>query len=138
MPAKKSARKSAPKPGSVGEYIQKLTPAKQKQAQAIRRIILGADSKITEEIKWNAPSYALGEHFLTFNAWATDDVQLIFHHGPKRSSDNASAISDPGGHLEWLAADRARMRFKGMKEVQAKRKALQAIIKQWIKVMRKG
>ena len=95
-------------------------PCKQ-EIQAIRKIILGVNPKITEEIKWNAPSFALGEHFVTFNGWAKDYVQLIFHHGPKKTTSKGKPINDPDGLLEWLATDRASMRFEGMKDVRGKK-----------------
>lgn len=136
MPARKTARKNAPKAGSVNEYLKSLPPLRQKETRAVRRIILGVNPKITEEIKWAAPSFALGEHFCTFNAWAKDDVQLIFHHGPRKATSKGVPIDDPDGLLEWLATDRASIRFKSLKEVQAKKAALQSIVKQWIKAMR--
>jgi hypothetical protein len=136
VPARKTARKNAPKAGSVNEYLKSLPPLRQKETRAVRRIILGVNPKITEEIKWAAPSFALGEHFCTFNAWAKDDVQLIFHHGPRKATSKGVPIDDPDGLLEWLATDRASIRFKSLKDVQAKKAALQSVVKQWIKAMR--
>lgn len=124
------------KPTGVEEYVRGLTPMRQKETQAVRRIILGVNPKITEEIKWAAPSFALGDHFCTFNAWARDDVQLIFHHGPRKTTSKGVPIHDPDGLLEWLATDRASVRFASLQDVRAKKAALQAIVRQWIKAMR--
>jgi len=134
--ARKTAAKTPKKPTGVEEYVRGLSPLRQKETRAVRRIILGVNPKITEEIKWAAPSFALGEHFCTFNAWAKDDVQLIFHHGPRKATTKGVPIDDPDGLLEWLATDRASIRFESMKDVQAKKSALQSIVKQWIKAMR--
>jgi hypothetical protein len=92
--------------------------------------------KITEEIKWAAPSFALEEHFCTFNAWAKDDVQLIFHHGPRKATSKGVPIDDPDGLLEWLATDRASVRFESLQDIRAKKAALRSIVRQWIKAMR--
>src|SRR5574340_778283 len=81
MTAKKLAATARRKVTDVDTYMRGLEHPCKKEMQALRRIILDVDSRITEEIKWNAPSFALGEHFVTFNAWAKDYVQLIFHHG---------------------------------------------------------
>lgn len=135
MPVRKTANKNALKPGSVSEYMRSLPPPQQQQTRAIRRIILGVDPRITEEIKWNAPSFALGEHFVTFNGWAKDYVQLIFHHGPKKVTKKGIPIDDPDGLLEWLATDRASVRFDSMKDVTSKKAGLQKIIKLWIQAM---
>jgi len=136
VPAGKTSRKSVRKAGSVSEYLRSLPPLRQKETRAVRRIILGVNPKITEEIKWAAPSFALGEHFCTFNAWAKDDVQLIFHHGPRKSTSKGVPIKDPDGLLEWLATDRASVRFESLQDIRVKKAALQAIVRQWIKAMR--
>jgi hypothetical protein len=139
-PAQGSARtaavKRARKPSGVEEYVRGLPPLRQEETQAVRRIILGVDPGITEEIKWAAPSFALGQHFCTFNAWAEDDVQLIFHHGPRKATSKGVPIDDPEELLEWLATDRASIRFESIQDIRAKKVALQAIVRQWIKAMR--
>ena len=129
-------RKAVKKTASVEEYMRGLSPARKQEAQAIRRIILRVNPKVTEEIKWAAPSFALGEHFVTFNAWASDYVELILHHGPRKATKTGHPIDDPQGLLEWLATDRARITFRDMKEVRAKKVALEAILRQWIKHLR--
>jgi hypothetical protein len=136
MRATKLARKSAGKPASVDEYVRGLDESRRKEVQAVRRIILGVDPKITEEIKWAAPSFAIGEHFLTFNAWAKDYVELIFHHGPKKATSKGKPVDDPDNLLTWLATDRASIRFHGLKDIQAKKPALHSIVKRWIKAIR--
>ncbi|HEY5982734.1 MAG TPA: DUF1801 domain-containing protein [Anaerolineales bacterium] len=133
--AVKKRVKATKKPTDVEAYMRELTHPRKREMQAVRKIILGVSPKITESIKWNAPSFALTEHFATFNAWAKDDVQLIFHHGPKRGVSMGSRIQAHDELLEWLASDRASMKFSNMKDVQSKKAALQSIVKQWIKSM---
>jgi hypothetical protein len=135
MAAKKTGEKRRKKVTDVETYMRAVEQPRKNEMQALRRIILGVNPKITEEIKWNAPSFALDEHFVTFNAWAKDCVQLIFHHGPKKSTSTGHPIEDPDGQLEWLAAGRASMQFCGMKDVRAKKAALQSIVRQWIRAM---
>jgi hypothetical protein len=135
MAARNPAAKARRKTTDVETYMGELEHPCKKEMQALRRIILGADPKITEEIKWNAPSFAVGEHFVTFNGWATDYVQLIFHHGPKKATSKGIPIEDPDGLLEWLATDRASVRFDSMKDVSAKKAGLQKIVRLWIRAM---
>ena len=49
--------------------------------------------------------------------------------------DNAKRmkIADPAGMLEWLAKDRCLVTFTDAKDIQAKRAALQAIVREWIR-----
>jgi hypothetical protein len=134
--ARKPASSRTTKPTAIEEYVRGLPPLRQKETQAVRRIILDVNPKISEEIKWAAPSFTVGEHFCTFNAWARDDVQLIFHHGPRKATSKGVPIHDPDGLLEWLATDRASVRFESLQDIRAKKAALQSIVRQWIKAMR--
>jgi hypothetical protein len=138
MVVKKSAPMVRRTRTDVETYMRELNHPYKHEMQALRKIILGVDAKITEEIKWNAPSFALGQHFLTFNGWAKDYVQLIFHHGAKKAAGRGKPIDDPNGLLEWLAKDRASIRFDSMKEVRSKKAGLQKIVKLWIKAMGKS
>ena len=136
MAVKKAKPQVRKRVKDVETYMRELEHPHKKEMQAVRRIIKGVNPRITEEIKWNAPSFAVGEHFVTFNAWAKDCVQLIFHHGPRKSANKAPPIEDPGALLEWLAPDRASMKFYGMKDVKSKKAGLQSMVQQWIKAMK--
>lgn len=48
------------------------------------------------------------------------------------------AIEDPEGPLEWLAKDRALVTFDGETHLRAKRRALVAILRQWIRAVASG
>ena len=41
-------------------------------------------------------------------------------------------IADPAGLLQWLAKDRCLVTFADGKDIQAKRAALEAIVREWI------
>lgn len=134
--ARKRASAAPPKKFmDVRSYLGSLEPEQRKATEAVRKMILGADAAVQESIKWNAPSYARGEHFATFNAWARDGVQLILHHGAKKGGGSRTRIKDAAGLLEWLGRDRASIKFKGIKDVKDKKPALQSILRQWITEM---
>ena len=61
--------------------------------------------------------------------------RLILHLGAKVTAATAKAfqIADPKGLLEWLVKDRCLVTFLDGKDTQAKRAALQAILRQWIR-----
>ena len=102
---------------------------------ALRKIILGADPSIAEAIKWNAPSFHTTEHFATFQLRSKDGAQLILHLGakPRDTAITGIAIDDPDSLLVWLAKDRALATFRDMNEVDSRRNAFGAIIRQWIR-----
>jgi hypothetical protein len=131
----KSPRKKSParEPEGVEAFLAALDHPFKQEVLALRRILLGADPGIAEGIKWNAPSFRTSEWFATFQLRARDGVQVILHLGAKARRDAQVVISDPAGLLEWLAADRASVKFWGMGDVEAKRAAFADVIRQWIR-----
>jgi uncharacterized protein YdhG (YjbR/CyaY superfamily) len=138
--AENAALLEAKKPGAsrtdpaVDAFLKDLDHPLKAEVEAVRRVILGADPKIREGIKWNAPSFRTTEWFATLNL-RQDHVWLILHLGAKTKAAAATGIDipDPAGLLEWLAKDRAVVKFADAKDVRAKRAALASFVKQWIK-----
>ncbi len=125
----------------VTEHIQKLDPAFAKIIEAIRQIILATDKEIGERIKWNNPSfYYTGEmkpfdpkeykrEIVVFNLYK-GRIMLVFPSGAK--------VNDTSGLLEGDYKDGRRIAIlKDMKDVKSKEKALQNIIKEWLKLVEK-
>ncbi len=54
---KKTVSTNASDEEKVNEYMSKLDHPLKAEIEAVRKIIKGADKKIAERIKWNAPSY---------------------------------------------------------------------------------
>ena len=120
---------------TVDEFLAALKHPLKPEIEAVRRTILGADKKIGEGIKWNAPSFHTGEHFTTFNLPATDSIQVIFHLGAK-VKDNSTlglAIKDPDGLLKWLAKERCIATLRDMRDIKSRGPALQNIVRPWIR-----
>lgn len=118
----------------VESFLAALEHPRKPEILALRRMILDADPRISEGIKWNAPSFRTSEWFATFHLRAKAGVQVILHFGAKVRDRSAAraAIADPDGLLEWLAPDRATARFRDAAEVEARRSAFTAVIRQWI------
>ena len=64
----------------VSEYMNKLDAAARDEINAVRKIIKASSAKLSERIKWNAPSYYYKEDILTFGPYKTHKLLLIFHH----------------------------------------------------------
>jgi hypothetical protein len=125
----------------VTKHIKKLDPALGKIVEYIRQIILSADKEIGERIKWNNPSfYYTGEmkpfdpkeykrEIVVFNLFK-GRIMLVFPSGAK--------VNDTSGLLEGDYKDGRRIIvFNDMKDVKAKEKALQRIIKKWLRLVDK-
>lgn len=134
-PVKKAAAKKAVEADAeVADYLRALKHPLKKEIEAVRLIILGVSPAIGEGIKWNAPSFRTKEWFATFNVRSQDSVQLIFHLGAKTRPDlKAFKLADPNGLIKWLGKDRAMVTLGAGRDIPANRKALEAIVRAWIK-----
>jgi hypothetical protein len=119
---------------TVEEFLNTLDHPYKPEILALRQIILGTDPAITEEVKWNAPSFRTTEHFATFQLRAKEGVQIIFHLGAKVSAAAAAGITvaDPDALLTWLAKDRASVIFHNLGEIQARQTAFCDLVRVWI------
>lgn len=91
--------------------------------QRVREIILAADPRITESIKWQAPTFEYKGNIASFFPKAKRHVSLMFHRGAEI----------PGEH-PLLEGDGSRSRtakFAGLGQVEARRGQLEAVIKAW-------
>jgi hypothetical protein len=117
--------------------MNKLEHPLKAEMEAVRTAILSANQKITEGIKWNAPSFYCTEYFATFNPRAREFVQVIFHQGAKVKDNGAAAlkVDEDGGLLEWLAKDRFSAKFYNMEDIESKKAVLQSVVNQWIRLL---
>jgi hypothetical protein len=122
---------------TVDDFMAALDHPHKAEIETLRHIIRVADPVIGEGIKWNAPSFSApsmtgkDEWFATFHLRAKAGVQIILHRGAKvRAFDGT--IDDPDHMLEWLATDRATVRFEDEADIAHKRDALTAVLSQWI------
>lgn len=117
----------------VDAYMSALDHPLAPQVARLRSAILGADSRIKESIKWNAPSFFIDEHFATFNLHRPDRIQIVLHAGAKVNPDAKQyEISDPAGLLKWAAVDRASVTFGSDSEVDEQLASFMDILGQWI------
>ena len=118
----------------VDQFMQKLEHPLKAEVEAVREIILDSDPQITEQIKWNAPSFCYQvKDRITFRlAPATDSIQLIFHRGAKVKDSSNFEFKDDSGLLKWLAKDRAAITFRSMDEVKESAAALRELVSRWM------
>ncbi|GAB2568141.1 DUF1801 domain-containing protein [Leucobacter ruminantium] len=93
------------------------------------------DPRLICEIKWNAPSYAIVDHFATTGLVPKGGVRLVLHCGAvKRETPLRlrGGIPDTSGLLDWRGHDRATATFRTVAEVDVAGEALEAIIGEWI------
>jgi len=89
----------------------------------VRRVILDADPRITETVKWSTPTFSYLGNVVSFQPRATKFVSLLFHEG----------ASIPGHHprLEGDGPHVRTMRFSDMADAEAGADELQAVVRAW-------
>jgi hypothetical protein len=90
----------------------------------VRRLILAADDRMQECIKWKSPTFTYRGNLASFNPRTKAHVSLMFHTGAKI----------PGDHPRLLGGgDTARyMKFGDLGDVEAASKDLGRIVEAWI------
>ena len=90
--------------------------------QLARRLILDADPRVTESIKWPTPKFAFQGNIVSFNP-AKKQVSLLFHRGAEIPGEFPRLVGD--GRLVRT------MRFADADDVQQAADELQAVIRAW-------
>lgn len=126
-PKKSAAKPHAPKltdAEQVAEFMTRLEHPLKAEIEAVRAIVKSASPKITERIKWNAPSYYTSADLLTFNPRTTQNVQIVFHH---------MAITQiQSGLLEGNYKDRRLVHLNDMADVEVKKQELERILREYV------
>ena len=142
MKEKKDDAIKLSEPDKVDEYMKAVKHPLVKVIDELRKIILKTDKEIGEEVKWNAPTFfytgkmkpfnpkEYKRYIIVFNLYQKDCIRLVFPSGAK--------VNDKSGLLEGDYADGRRLAmFRDLKEVKAKEKDLQKILKTWLKLLDK-
>lgn len=118
----------------VDEYLGALQHPLKAGVILLRTAILAGNPGITENIKWNAPSFCYaGQDRVTFRLQPKNQLQLIFHRGAKVRTDTADfTFDDPSGLLNWLSPDRAIVGFSDLDAVVATRGAMVELVNRWV------
>lgn len=112
---------------AVTLYMAKLKHPLKPEIETVRKIIKASSTKLSERIKWNAPSYYYIEDLVTFNLHNVKRVCLVFHH--------KSIVTITSDKLLGEYKDRRLMFFNTMNEVKTGRKELERIMKLLVKIM---
>ena len=117
----------------VDAFLAALAHPQDDALRRLRAVVLAADPRIGEGIKWNAPSFHVdGRHFATMQLRRADRLLLVLHLGAGRKALPDGAVADPEGLLTWLGPDRATWSFAGVQDVDARAAALQPLLRQWM------
>jgi hypothetical protein len=114
---------------AVDAHIAALEHPFKPELETVRSIVLGASPRIEGRIKWKSPSFHSGGVDLgAFELRPTAFLRLIlvFPNG---------LVDDPDHIMTGTWVDRRELRFTGAADVEAKRSALEAVVRGWVALL---
>jgi hypothetical protein len=110
---------------AVNAYMQQLQHPHKVGIELMRNIILTANPKVAERVKWNAPSFFYKEDIGAFNVRQEKFIHLVlvFPYG---------IIEHSYGILEGEYKDRRMAYFYSIEDIENKKTALQNVINDWV------
>jgi hypothetical protein len=107
----------------VTEWFQRLDHPLKGAMLAVREVVLAADPRISECVKWNTPTFAFKGDLASLQPRAKKFVSVMFHRGAEI----------PGQHpsLEGNSRLVRTMRFVDEDDVQKRRGELEAVVRAW-------
>ena len=91
---------------------------------AVRDVVLGVDERVTEAVKWQAPTFVFKGNIASFYPKAKQHVSLMFHTG--------ASLPDPTGLLEGTGDTSRVVKFTDVDDLETKRPALEGLVRAWI------
>jgi hypothetical protein len=108
----------------VDAWFDAYANPQQDLVKAVRDVILDADPRIEEAIKWQAPTFTYKGNLASFYPKSTKHVSLMFHTG--------ALLPDPDGLLEGEGETSRVARFADADDLAAKADALRRLVAAWI------
>jgi hypothetical protein len=106
----------------VDAWFAAKAPPLAEPMQLVRRLILDADPRVTESIKWQTPTFAFRGNIASFNP-AKKQVSLLFHRGAEIPGEFPRLVGD--GRLART------MRFADLAEIDQAAEELQSVVRAW-------
>lgn len=120
---------------TVTEYLDNLNHPLREEIEEVRKIILGANKSLEENIKWNGPNYSVAMNDrISIKVIPPKQIMIIFHRGAKvLEQPKEKLLAVDYGLLEWRTNDRAIATLKNMEYIKLYRKELSELVMNWLK-----
>lgn len=114
----------------VDDWFDRYDNPRRDLVLAVREAILDADEKVSEVIKWQAPTFVYKGNIASFYPKTKTHASLMFHRG--------AVLDDPDGLLEGEGDVSRVARFLDADDLERKRDSLQRLFRQWIELQDAG
>ncbi len=110
----------------VDAWFERYDNPQKSLVLAVREVVLGADDRVSEAIKWQAPTFMYHGNIASFFPKTKQHVSLMLHTGAR--------LPDPFGPLEGSGETGRVAKFADAEDLAAKRGALEGLIRSWIEL----
>jgi hypothetical protein len=117
-----------PRSAEVDAWFEELAHPLKDAMLRVRSLILGADRRITETIKWKSPTFVFEGNIASIEPRSKKRVSVLFHQG---------GLPGDSPHLEGGGTVR-HMRFDDLADVRSKGKDLQQAVRAWCELKSKS
>jgi hypothetical protein len=122
---------------TVQDWIERCDAERVPLVTRLRALALAAAPDVTEQIKWDAPSFCVdGDDRITLGLERKGGVRAVLHRGAKVRDANGFAFDDPEKLAKWPAADRGVMQFADEAALDGKETAVGAMFTRWLAATR--
>ncbi len=118
----------------VDAYLDDLDHPLASDVRSLRDAILAVDDRITEHIKWKAPSFVVdGDDRVTFALRPGKGLELILHRGVTvRADTEGFRFEDHSDIVRWATPDRGIVSMPDATAVREKRATVLDLVRRWI------
>lgn len=108
----------------VDAWFERYDNPQKDLVQAVRDVVLDSDDRVTETIKWQAPTFMFEGNIASFYPRSKQHVSLMFHRGAE--------LPDPSGLLEGEGDTSRVAKFSDADDLAAKAEALRGLVRAWV------
>ena len=116
----------------VGKLVKYLDHPLKPALERLREIVLSADERLGESVKWNAPNFAVdGQDRVTINIHRGETLMMVLHRGAKKT-ETPVPFKDRSGLAEWRSPDRGIVMLGDLEDVEAKSEKIRSLVADWV------
>ncbi len=117
---------------AVDKFLAALTHPRMADINVVRQPILAAHEELTEQVKWNAPSFCIdGDDRITMRLQPKAQVQVILHCGARAKTREGFSFDDPDRLARWIKPDRGVVDFRDQEDIATKQNAFACLVRRW-------
>ena len=105
----------------VDAWFEALDHPLKQAMQRVRQVVLQADPRISETVKWQTPTFIYAGNIVSIRPRAKRFVSLMFHRGSEIPGDHP--------HLEGDAALVRTMKFTDLDAVEGRAPDLESVVR---------